>query len=222
MRAVITAVPIVLFVLATGCQKSPNADAAAPTVAADAPAASDGPLRWNNDVVWQGSLSRCRTSNAPPDVTCLREAMSAAGARAPAISAAETLSSTGELAFVSAWHEHDGIGVATVTYPFRANTNEGTRLVDSAGRLVDVDTDPLHVDDDPAVQAIKQAHSSAMAFPPAQQVGSSPVEGGGLRLLYRTPLRQCHACADTGHVDVAYDFDAQRSFVGQQVVPPAP
>ena len=76
------------------------------------------------------------------------------------MTAAGQLSSAGELAFVSAWHEHDGIGVATVAYPFRANTNEGTRLVDAAGKRIDVDA--VQLDDtvraDPGVQALLAAH----------------------------------------------------------------
>src|SRR5690606_25969774 len=137
------------------------------------------------------------------------------GASADAIAAAEQLSSGGELAFVKAWHEYEGVGVATVAYPFRANTNEGTRLVDAAGERIDVDALPTSDDgsDNPALQAALQAHPGAMPFAPAQSSGASPLEGGGVRLLYTTPLRNCHACPDVGQLQVAYDFDAQRRFV---------
>ncbi len=39
---------------------------------------------------------------------------------------------------------------------------------------------------------------------------------------YRTPLRDCHACPDVGQLQIAYDFDAKRNFIGQQVVPATP
>ncbi len=221
MRAVTVMGPVALLVLLAGCQKPPAADTDE-TAAGSAPATagSTDHGRWNADVVWQGSLSTCRSGSDAPTRECLRDAMAASGGSPAAIAAAEQLSSGGELAYVSAWHEQDGIGVATVTYPFRANTNEGTRLVDAANERITVDGDPLQAADDPAVQAIKQAHASAMPFPPAQQIAATPLAEGGVRLLYRTPLRECHACADVGHVDVAYDFDAERVFVGQQVQAP--
>src|ERR1700730_10906943 len=56
-----------------------------------------------------------------------------------ALTAAEQLSTGGELAYVTAWHENEGLGIATVEYPFRSNTNEGTRLVDATGKRIDVD-----------------------------------------------------------------------------------
>jgi len=96
--------------------------------------AADATLRWSNAVVWSGDLNSCRQGEAAATRECLIKAMQAGGASADAVTAAGQLSSAGELAFVTAWHEHDGIGVATVAYPFRANTNEGTRLVDAAGK----------------------------------------------------------------------------------------
>ena len=59
-------------------------------------------------------------------------------------------------------------------------------------------------------------------FAPAQSAGATPLENGGIRLLYRTPLRDCHACPDVGQLQIAYDFDAKRNFIGQQVVPATP
>lgn len=223
---------LTLLFAATACQRDPaapaaTAEATAPS-AASGPAAADAPangnLRWSNAVVWSGDLNSCRQGEASATRECLVSAMRSAGASANAIAAAEQLSSGGELAFVSAWHEQDGVGVATVTYPFRANTNEGTRLIDASGKRVDVDN--VQLDDtlraDPGVQAALAADPQATPFAPAQAAGSTPLEGGGVRLLYRTPLRECHACADVGTVQLGYDFDAQRNFVGQQVVPATP
>jgi len=217
-----------VLVLATACQRGPSelADTTSATAAADTLAAqpANGNLRWSNAVVWSGDLNSCRQGEAAATRECLITAMRSAGANADAIAAAEQLSSGGELAYASAWHEQDGVGVATVTYPFRANTNEGTRLIDASGKRIDVDD--VALDDtlraDPGVQALLQADPQAMPFAPAQAAASTPLDGGGVRLLYRTPLRECHACADVGTVQIGYDFDAQRNFIGQQIVPVAP
>jgi hypothetical protein len=216
-----------LFLITTACQGDPSAPApSAPddaTAAASTPPA-DGTLRWSHAVVWSGDLNSCRQGEAAATRECLTKAMQAGGASADAVRAAEQLSSGGELAFVTAWHEHDGIGVATVAYPFRANTNEGTRLIDAGGKRIDVDTvqwdDALRAD--PGVQALLQAHPQATPFAPAQSAGSTSLDGGGVRLLYRTPLRDCHACANAGQLQIGYEFDAKRNFIGQQVVPVTP
>ena len=194
----------------------PTADAAPATDAAAANA-----LDWNAGVAWEGDLNACRQGENAATRTCLLDAMRAGGADTAAITAAAQLSTGGELAYVSAWHEHEGIGVATVTYPFRANTNEGTRLIDAQGKRIDVDATPAAggASVDPTLQALLQAHPDATPFAPAQAAGSTPLENGGIRLIYRTPLRQCHACVDVGQLAVAYDFDAQRRFIGQQVMP---
>lgn len=221
--------PVLCLILSvSACQRGPSepgaatAEPTAPDAAATAPSAqtpANGSLRWSDAVVWNGDLNSCRQGEAAATRECLVKAMRDAGANADAIAAAEQLSSGGELAFASAWHEQDGIGVATVTYPFRANTNEGTRLIDASGKRIDVDN--VQLDDtlraDPSVQAALKTDPQAMPFAPAQAAGSAPLDGGGVRLLYRTPLRECHACADVGAVQMGYDFDAQRNFIGQQI-----
>ncbi|WP_312235986.1 hypothetical protein [Stenotrophomonas sp.] len=216
-----------LLLITTACQGDPSAPAPSTpdgATAATSKPPADGTWRWSHAVVWSGDLNSCRQGEAAATRDCLIKAMQAGGASADAVRAAEQLSSGGELAFVTAWHEHDGIGVATVAYPFRANTNEGTRLIDAGGRRIDVDTvqwdDALRAD--AGVQALLQAHPQATPFAPAQAAGSMPLDGGGVRLLYRTPLRDCHACANAGQLQIGYDFDAKRNFVGQQVVPVTP
>ncbi|MGH8038518.1 MAG: hypothetical protein ACREPD_12300 [Stenotrophomonas sp.] len=225
-RSLFSAIGLIL--IATACQRGPadaspaTSDAtAAASAASTEQASANGPLRWSNAVVWSGDLNSCRQGEAAATRECLVKAMLAGGASDDAVAAAKQLSSGGELAYVDAWHDQDGIGVATVNYPFRANTNQGTRLIDASGKRIDVDDVPM--DDtlraDPDVQAMLKADPQAMPFPPAQAAGSAPLEGGGVRLLYRTPLRECHACADVGSVQIGYDFDAKRNFIAQQVVP---
>ncbi|MEG2802568.1 hypothetical protein [Stenotrophomonas sp.] len=216
-----------LLLITTACQGDPAEPAgaasepAAPHAATATAKPANGTLRWSKAVVWSGDLNACRQGAEAATPKCLTTAMQAGGASADAVAAAQQLSTDGDLAFVTAWHEHDGIGVATVTYPFRANTNEGTRLVDAGGKRIDVDTvqwtDTLRAD--PAMQALLKTHPQAIPFAPAQAAGTAPLPDGGVRLLYRTPLRDCHACAEAGQLQIGYDFDAKRHFIGQQVVP---
>ena len=226
-RCLFIAVGVVL--IATACQREPTnaAPDAAPAGTANTPAAqspANGTLRWSNAVVWSGDLNACRQGETAATRECLMKAMLAGGASDDAVTAAEQLSSAGELAHVVAWHDQDGVGVATVNYPFRANTNEGTRLIDASGKRIDVDN--VQLDDtlraDPAVQALLATDPQATPFAPAQAAGTAPLDGGGVRLLYRTPLRECHACPDLGSVQMGYDFDAKRNFIAQQLVPVAP
>ena len=85
------------------------------------------------------------------------------------------------------------------------------------GQAVTIDAAPNTL----LVQALLAAHPQATPFAPAQAGGSTPLDNGGIRLLYRTPLRDCHACADVGQIQIGYDFDGTRHFIGQQVVPVA-
>ncbi|MDV3467636.1 hypothetical protein RZA67_02620 [Stenotrophomonas sp. C3(2023)] len=210
--------PLYSLMLLAACQPAPSAPPHATADAATAaPVAS---IRWDKRITWDGDINACRQGQ--PSVQCLQDAMRGGGASPAAIAAAGELSVNGELAYVSAWHEHDGIGVATVTYPFRANTNQGTLLVDSAGRRIDVDAIPTQDNgaQDPVAQAVLQSHPGAMPFAPAQAAGTAALEQSGVRLLYRTPLRQCHACADVGQLQVAYDFDDKRVFRDRQAIAP--
>ncbi|KAG0919538.1 hypothetical protein G6F32_016096 [Rhizopus arrhizus] len=102
--------------LLPGCQgrsPEPGKEPSAGDAPRAAKAAADGRLRWSEAVVWDGDLNACRQGENAATRDCLRDAMHAGGASADAITAAEQLSTGGELAYVTAWHESDGLGVAT-------------------------------------------------------------------------------------------------------------
>ena len=223
-RLLLPALGLALLTACQGRSPEPGSAPAKDDAASVDKAAGDGKLRWSEAVVWDGDLNACRQGETAATRECLVKAMLAGGASDDAVTAAEQLSSAGELAHVVAWHDQDGVGVATVNYPFRANTNEGTRLIDASGKRIDVDN--VQLDDtlraDPAVQALLATDPQATPFAPAQAACTAPRDGGGVRLLYRTPLRECHACPDLGSVQMGYDFDAKRNFIAQQLVPAAP
>ncbi len=161
--------------------------------------------------VWQErSLSACRSeqSHSAPDV-CLLRTMQRSGARPQALAAARMLVKANKAGFISAWRPLGKAALATVTYPFRANTNEGSLLIGSDGAAIDVDEDTVREEDraTPAWRAFAAAHPDAVPFAPADFVGSTATDDGGQRLLFSTPLKSCHACADDGALLVAYTVD---------------
>jgi len=196
-------------------------DAPPPAVAADdLAAAADGDLVVSAKSVWQGDLSPCRTGTADVD-DCLLSTMRASGASPEAIAASTRLIALDNPGHVGAWREVEGVGQAEITYPFRANTNQGLWLVDADGRAVDVDENVL-----PAgairlrteLKPFLDAHPDATPFAPAQAVGSEALPDGGVRLRFDVPMRTCHACEDVGTLELGYDFDADRRYEGRSVI----
>ena len=163
--------------------------------------------------VWtERSLSACRSeqSSTAPDV-CLLRTMQRTGARPQAIAAARMLVKADKAGFISAWRPLGKAALATVTYPFRANTNEGSLLIGSNGAAIDVDEDTVREEDrdTPAWRAFSAAHPDAVPFAPAQFVGRAHAADGSLLVLFSTPLKSCHACADDGALLVAYEIDQE-------------
>ena len=213
--------PAAVSASAAETQASPPADAPPPApVPDDLAAAADGDVIVSAKSVWQGDVAACRTASGPVDA-CLLSTMRAANASPEALAASARLIALGNPGHVSGWREIDGVGIAEITYPFRANTNQGQWLVDADGRAVDVDENVL-----PAgavrlrgeLEPFLDAHPDALPFAPAQAVGRDALPDGGLRLRFDVPMRRCHACADIGTLELGYDFDADRRYQGRSVI----
>ncbi|MGH8054489.1 MAG: hypothetical protein ACREP4_11290 [Stenotrophomonas sp.] len=222
MKPLLYTAPLLLALSLGACQK-PHIAAESSPISKDVTAQTTGlgetAAKIDARAVWQGSLDACRDATAAADV-CLINTLRSNGASPAAVNAARTLAAQGKPGYVSAWQSVEGVGVATLEFPFRANTNEGTWLVDATGKTVDVDELVLdeNVRDLPEYKAFIDAHPDASPFAPAEASGSDALPDGGVRLRYTTPLRSCHACADEGHVTLAYYFDSKRSFKGKQLV----
>ncbi|MBB5368350.1 MULTISPECIES: hypothetical protein [unclassified Janthinobacterium] len=179
---------------------------ALPAVQAQQPSAVDARAIWP-----ERSLSACRTAQAEAVDTCLLRTMQKSGARPQAIAAAKGLVAAGNPGFISAWRPLGKAGLATVTYPFRANTNQGSLLVSSDGTAVDIDWELLR-DEDRATdtwRTFASAHPDSLPFAPASFVGTTDSEDGGHSLLFSTPLKSCHACATDGSLLVSYEIDKE-------------
>lgn len=223
MKLLLRTTPL-LLALALGACGKPQPTTSATPAAKDVTAQTTGlgeqaPAIVDASAVWTGSLDSCRTA-ATASEHCLIDTLRASGASPAAVAAARMLSAQGKPGHVSAWSNVEGVGVATLEFPFRANTNEGTWLVDASGKTIDVDEDLL---DEAArgstdYKSFSARHPDAAPFAPAEAVGSQALPDGGIRLRYRTPLRSCHACADEGQVTIGYDFDKQRHYLGRQLL----
>lgn len=183
---------------------------------ADAPVRSvyDGGL--DQRAVWRGSVENCRTQQGPVDA-CLIQTMTDAGADPIAQQAAGMIKAAGDAGYVSAFHREGKIGVATVTYPFRANTNEGVLLVPTRGNPIRVDNPPDALKDNADYQALLKRYPDASPFAPADLARIEPL-GDGVRMIYASPLRTCHACETVGVLEVPFDFDANGVSIPQPLL----
>ena len=92
------------------------------------------------EAVWSGAgLDACRAKAGPAIGDCLLEQMRKGGASASAVAFTQRLIAAESPGFVSAWKQAGPVGIATIAYPFRANTNQGTMLVPASGDPIDVD-----------------------------------------------------------------------------------
>jgi len=173
------------------------------------------------DAVWTGTgLDACRArADAHAIDDCLLDQMRKGGASAGSIAFTQRLIAADSPGYVSAWKQAGPIGIATVAYPFRANTNQGSWLVPSAGDPIDVDAYQLSAGDKQRAdyKAVIADNPDAFPVPPGTiALGRTPA--GNVRILVTTPTAVCHACAPGASIVVGYDFDAEGHFLFAGVV----
>lgn len=179
------------------------------------------PRAWDARAVWpDGKLdAQCRqTHDASGAGRCLLASMRRQGASRQARAFAAAQVAAGDPGWMDAYRRDGPVGIASITYPYRANTNEATVLIGSDGKLVDVDAFQPGAQDKARAdyRQILVGDPDAMVVAPGVFVGS----GGAAPsrdFLFRFRLASCHACASLGMMDVAYEFDATGHFVGQRV-----
>ena len=177
------------------------------------------------DAVWLAprhtldQLSAQCKGQAVPDVRqCLLSFMESSGAKPQAVAFAQGLEGVG---FLRSLEPHDPVAVAFVTYPFRANANEGVLLVNGEPPLVDV-SDPARLKpllQDPRLRGVRVRQPDAGIW--ASDPGRPRVKklrAKGVRFEFAFPVRVCHACADLAHARVGYDFDGSGRFLGAKLI----
>ena len=173
------------------------------------------------EAVWSGAgLDACRgKTDAHAVDECLVDQMHKGGASAGSIAFTQRLIAADSPGYVSAWKQAGPVGIATVAYPFRANTNEGSWLVPASGDPIDVDAYQLTAGDKGRADYKTMIANNPDAFPvPPGDVALGKTPAGNLRVLVTTPTATCHACAPAASIVVGYDFDAAGHFLFAGVV----
>jgi predicted secreted protein len=155
---------------------------------------------------------------------CFISSMESSGASPQALAFTR---STGNTAYLRDFREMGRVDVAFVYYPFRANENYGSFLVNGDPPVVDVD-DPKYQPKD-AFQKDRQYNSLVKEFPnvsrwPGQRSGTGypllkKLPGNQQRFVvgYRL-LNGCHSCERLGNAWFAFDFDGNGKFIGTRLM----
>jgi len=170
--------------------------------------------------VWSGQgIDACRKGDAKAVDACLIDQMRKSGASAASIAFTQKLIASDNPGYVSGWKQAGPVGIATVAYPFRANTNEGTWLVPVAGDPIDADAYQLTPGDKLRADYKAAMADSPDAIPvPPGTIALDKTPAGNLRVLVTTPTATCHACAPGASIVIGYDFDAAGHFLFAGVV----
>ena len=182
------------------------------------------PSVFDRRAVWHGNVQSCvRADDASAGWQCVLARMRGSGASRAAVVFAQRLAATGQPGWMTGLRSFPAgrVALATAFYPFRANTNEGTLLINGLPSIIDVDGYTLSATDraQRAYRVFANGHAGAQLFAPASFVTESPTTGGGMRFMFDMALKQCHACAVQGRARIAYDFDAAGRLVRRGLVP---
>jgi len=195
-----------------------------------------GPVKISASAIWEVSPqfvatahAACDNSSSSGDAKCFMEQMAKAGAPAGAISFTRELykQSHGDFGIMTGFQDEGPVAFAWITYPLRANTNNGLLLVN--GRPPIVNVEDLKLLDTKTMQQSPQFQNLKSQFPqvdvwPGDRDGktwpnSQPGPNGGTQFVVGYPLLNgCHACASAGSALFTWNFDAQGKFLGTTFV----
>ena len=190
--------------------------------------------------VWQIPDNFIATAHAACDksantVDCFTAQMSKAGAPAAAVNFTRELAkqSHGDFGIMTGFQSEAPVSVAWITYPLRANTNNGLLFVN--GRPAIVNIEDLKLLDTKTMKASAQFQDLKNQFPqvdvwPGDRDGKTWPEAqsgpnGGTQFVVAYPLiNGCHACAHAGLAIFTWNFNAKGKFLGTsfQGMTPAP
>jgi hypothetical protein len=204
------------------------------------PQSATAQTKLGASAVWQVSPKFMATAHAACDksshiVDCMIDQMSKAGAPSAAVAFSRELDkqSHGEFGIMTGFQNESPVSFAWITYPLRANTNNGLLLVNGKPAIVNVED--LKLLDSKTMFASPQFQDLKNQFPqvdlwPGDRDGktwpnSQPGPTGGTQFVVGYPLiNGCHACARAGMAIFTWNFDTEGKFLGTtfQGMTPAP
>ena len=136
--------------------------------------------------------------------------------------------SIGDMGYMVGFRPANGrVSLAHVTFPFRANENQGAYLVNGTPAQIDVDDQSLlsksELNANSVYAEMVRQYSDILMFP-GDRIGTNaviaePLPGGGQRFLVSYKLNdRCHACPQVGTARFAFDFDPDGQFLGTRLL----
>jgi hypothetical protein len=204
-----------------------------PVAAAPAP---ELPAKIGTSAVWQfppefitGAHAACDKSAPSGLAECFMGQMTKAGASADAVSFTRELykQSHGDVGIMTGFQPVGPVDIAWITYPLRANTNNGLLLVNGHPQIVNVEDlkllDRKAMEQSPQFKDLKYQFPNVDLWPgdrdgktwPNSQTGPN----GVTQFVASYPLiNGCHACARAGFAMFTWNFNAQGKFQGTTFV----
>ena len=215
---------VLVFVLLIACA----AFAQGPPAASTAPSRITEASFWSMPSTFPATAGKaCNGASSGPSkfTECFINQMSKAGAPPAAVAFTRMLSkqSGGDVGIMTGFHAVGPVDVAFVTYPLRANTNNGILFVNGTPNIVNAED--LTLLDQQAMQQSPQFQNTKAQFPqvavwPGDRDGttwpnSNPNSEGGISFTLGYPLiNGCHACARAGFAEFNWKFGPTGKFLG--------
>jgi hypothetical protein len=156
---------------------------------------------------------------------CFINQMSKAGASTAAVAFTRALQkqSGGDVGIMTGFHAGGPVDVAFVTYPLRANTNNGLLFVNGTPKIINAED--ISLLNQAEMQQSPQFRNTKAQFPnvavwPGDRDGttwpnSNPNSEGGVSFTLGYPLiNGCHACARAGFAEFNWKFGPTGKFLG--------
>jgi hypothetical protein len=199
-------------------------------------AAATEPPKIGASAVWQvtqefttNAHNACDKSAPSGFAECAIGQMNKAGASPDSVSFTRELyrQSHGDVGIMTGLQAVGPVDIAWITYPFRANNNNGLLFINGEPRIVNVENlkllDRKTMEQSPQFKDLKFRFARVDVWPgdrdgktwPNSQTGPN----GGIQFVVAYPLIDgCHACARAGFALFTWNFTAQGKFLGTTFV----
>ncbi len=176
----------------------------------------------------------CDNSTQPPSFAdCFIDQMPKAGAPAEAVKfTRELYKNSGQVGIAGRTKMFGAFALAWITYPLRANDNNGLMFLNTDPNFLDVDDmsklEKTALYADPMFQQWKKQFPQLDVWP-GDRTGGYPQllfarsyrgeTPNTLRFIFSYPLMNgCHACARPGYANYWWNFDANGKFLGAKLI----